>query len=277
MICPTELKRNYKETRVIPFIGAGISQSVKWGPEGNEKKGPSWKELVDQAIKFLGFEQPELARIRGTDLQILEYYKHMRSDQIAELTNWLLQNMNPPDANLLRSPIHSELVKLENCPIFYTTNYDDFLERAFNLHSKTNTVIATEKQMGGKRETCEIIKFHGDWNHPDKIVLTESDYENRLSFDTAMDHRLKSDLLGHVLLFLGYSFRDPNVSYLFRLFIDRFKNESGSLKGKRAYIAVPDPSAFEIDLFKKREIEVISIRSIEMENDICELLNEIRG
>lgn len=159
MTCPPDLKRKYKVKRVIPFIGAGVSQSVRWGLEGKEIKGPSWKELVDQAINFLGFEKPELARVRGTDPQILEYYKLMRSDQIAELTNWLMQNMNPPNSNLLDSPIHSELAKLENCATFYTTNFDDFLERAFNLHHKKIRLSLQKNKWEESANLAKLLNF----------------------------------------------------------------------------------------------------------------------
>jgi len=130
--------------------------------------------------------------------------------------------------------------------------------------------------MGKTRRGCEIIKFHGDLNHPDQIVLTESDYENRLRLLTAMDHRLRADLLGRVVLFIGYSFRDPNVSYLFRLFTDDFWEKPGSLPGNRAFIAVPDPSDFELELFQARRIQVIPIRGAMMTEDIADLLREMR-
>src|SRR5207302_1683263 len=130
--------------------------------------------------------------------------------------------MDAPDEDLKKSPIHRELAALTKCPLFYTTNFDNFLERSFNLHGRDPATIVLESQMGGPRRACEIIKFHGDLDHPDQIVLTESDFEKRLSLSTALDQRLRADLLGRVILFIGYSFRDPNVSYLFRLFTDHF-------------------------------------------------------
>ena len=276
--CPTELRDRYHESRVIPFIGAGVSMSVEWeDPTGNTTRGPSWSELVEKATKLLGFQNPELARVRGTDLQILEYFKLKHSEQTAKLMNWLSGLMNPPDDALTKSPMHLELISLEKCRLFYTTNFDNFLERSFILGKRDHTVVAVESQMGGSQADCEIMKFHGDLDHPDQIVLTESDYENRLSMSTSMDYRLRADLLGRVLLFLGYSFRDPNVSYLFRLFTDEFRDKQGGLHGTRAYIAVPDPSDFEIQLFAARHIKVIPISSVRMTEDTVALLKEMRS
>lgn len=258
-------------------MGAGASMSVQWDKNGAKTRGPSWAQLVEQATTLLGFEKPDLARVRGTDLQILEYFKRKHAGQTAKLTNWLSKLMDPPDKDLEASSIHRELARLEKCNLFYTTNFDNFLERAFQLHNRTHKVVAVEAQMGGGYADCLIIKFHGDLDHPDQIVLTESDYEKRISLTTAMDHRLRADLLGHVILFLGYSFRDPNVSYLFRLFTDSFWDKPGSLPGQRAFIVVPDPSDFELELFAARRIQVIPVREDQQTEDITILLKEMRG
>jgi len=185
---------------------------------------------------MLGFEDPELLRVRGTDLQILEYFQHQHHGQIAKLTNWLAVNMLPPPDALLTSPIHTALAAMDRCSLFYTTNYDSFIEQSFELHKRPRRVVAVEGHMASQDGCAEIVKFHGDFDNPDRMVLTESDYEERLSFTTAMDLRLWSDLLNRTILFIGYSFRNPNVSYLFRQVNDRFKDLPDSRSGRRAYI-----------------------------------------
>jgi SIR2-like domain len=107
------------------------------------------------------------------------------------------------------------------------------------------------------------------------MVLSESDYESRLSFATVEDQRLKADMLGRALLFLGYSFRDWNVSYLFRLMNEQFGKLPNAPTGRRAYITVADPYDFEHQLFEARNITVIPIRSSHMTEDIVTLLEEL--
>ena len=104
MTCPQDLRRRYHEGRVIPFIGAGASMSLHWVVDGEQRRGPSWGEMVNQATTLLGFEDPDLARVRGTDLQILEYFKLKYGGQMAKLTNWLSRLMNPPDDALTGYP-----------------------------------------------------------------------------------------------------------------------------------------------------------------------------
>ncbi len=240
------------------------------------KTGPNWTELVDEAARIMGFSEPELLRARGTDLQILEYFRII-SRGFTPLTIWLHSNMNPPSQALLSSSIHTELALLNKCNLFYTTNYDNFIERSFQLNEREFRVVAMEQDMGFQTDIAEIIKFHGDMNHPETMVLSESDYETRLKLDSPMDYRLSADVLGRVILFLGYSFRDWNVSYLFRLVNEKFQNSPLPGTGRRAYIVVPDPSNFEIELFRARNIDVIPIRGGSMEEDITNILRELRG
>jgi hypothetical protein len=60
--------------------------SVSWA--GGLKRGPSWEAMVDQAARLLGCNDGNLLRLRGNDLQILEFFK-ITNHELAPLTNWL--------------------------------------------------------------------------------------------------------------------------------------------------------------------------------------------
>jgi hypothetical protein len=276
MSAPLELRSLYRDGRLLPFVGAGVSASVEWAADGGISRGPSWEEIVNRAATELGFQVPQLIRARGTDLQILEYFK-LKFSGHTRLTNWLLKSMNPPDEAIRKSPIHNELAQMRACCIVYTTNFDDFIERSFGLHGRKYQAVAIEEHMRSASDATEVIKFHGDWNHPDRMVLTESDYERRMAFSEPMDLRLWSDLLNRSVLFLGYSFRDPNVAYLFRQVKERFERLPNTSSGRRAYIVVQDPSQFERRLFQERNIEVIPIDGKGRTEAVAEILNDIRS
>jgi hypothetical protein len=225
----------------------------------------------------LGFEMPDLLRVRGTPLQILEYFR-IRKHGHAELTNWITGHMNAPDDAIRDSIVHGQLASMGNkCRVFYTTNYDNFLERSFELHGRKARKVAIEPHFAAPNDHCEIVKFHGDWDHPETMVLSESDYEKRLSLQTPMDWRLLSDLLNRAVLFLGYSFNDPNVSYIFSLVNRMFERLPDSLNGRRAYIIVAQPSEFEVALFAARNIEVIPVDRANISGDIAELLGWLQS
>jgi SIR2-like domain len=276
MSAPLELRTLYRDGRLLPFVGAGVSASVEWEEGSIIKRGPSWTELVDHAASELGFQPADLIKARGTDLQILEYFKLHFSGH-TRLTNWLLLNMRPPDEAICKSPIHNQLAQMDRCKIIYTTNFDDFIERSLALNGRQYKAVAIEAHMRPDPNSTEVIKFHGDWDHPDRMVLTESDYERRMEFKEAMDLRLWSDLLNRSVLFLGYSFRDPNVAYLFRQVKERFKGLPNTATGRRAYILIQDPSQFERRLFQERNIEVVAIESSGRTEAVAELLNDIRS
>ena len=271
-----EIRSLYRDGRLVPFIGAGLSMAVTWTVGGGGlRRGLSWGEMVDQATRMLGFEDPALVRVRGTDLQILEYFSLCRGGMTA-LTNWMFKETSAPDDALRASPVHKELAALDRCHLYYTTNYDDYLERSLQLCGRPAAVVAGERDMGMARDGCEVVKFHGDFNNPAAMVCSESDYEHRLSLSTPMDRRLVSDLLGRALLFLGYSFRDPNVAYLFRRVTEQLGALPNTSSGRRAYIVVEEPSDFERRLFSARNIEVVPVSERTREADIADLLREIR-
>ncbi len=176
-----------------------------------------------------------------------------------------------------------ELAAMTNCRLFYTTNFDGLLEKGLVLHGRQVAVIATEEEIAVAIERdaredaiCQVVKFHGDLEHPDAMVVSEADYRRRLALETTMDDRLKADLLGRVVLFIGYSFRDWNVSYLFHVLTTLHGNAPDSATGRRGYIFVADPSDFEIRLFASREIEVLGVRSgAHMATDIAGILRQI--
>lgn len=270
-----ELKRHYQNGNLLPFVGAGVSVSVEWEDGDRTRRGLSWDKFVDQAADQLGF-RPELLRMRGDSLQILEYYRIRRSG-LGSLINWLMTEMRAPDDALLASSVHAELAQMQECSVFYTTNYDDYLERAFQLHGRAVKRIALEDHMGSARGATEVVKFHGDFDWPDKMVVSESDYLERLAFNSPMDWKLRSDLLGRAVLFLGYSFRDSNVAYLFHRVNELFERLPLSGSGRRAFIVIPDPSDFEESLFQRRNIEVIPVSRQSMSDDIAEILQELRS
>lgn len=277
MDCPPELKRRYQEGRLIPFIGAGISMSVQWESNGVQRAGPSWKELVDYAATELGFTSADLARMRATDLQILEYYKLKNHENLAPFRNWLVTRLQAPDEALLESAIHTSLAQLTNTDTFYTTNFDDFLERSLRLNGRPCKSVVVEANMQRQSGITNVVKFHGDLNNPEEMVISETQYEQRLRLANVLDHRFRADILANALLFVGYSFRDPNVSYLFTLFANELGRLPDSDSGMRAYITAADPSDMEKRLFRARNMEVVPIRTSEMSGDIAALLNELRA
>lgn len=272
--CPADLKELYRQGRVMPFVGAGASMSVSWKVGNETIRGPSWAEMVNEACRQLGYDDPDLLRYRGTDLQILEYFEEKKGN-FAPLTNWLVRRFDIAEDVVKSSQVHTALWQMQRCTKYYTTNYDDLLERSLSLAGRSVKVIAGERDMGANGHGTEVVKFHGDFNSPDQMVFSEGHYYKRMRLDGPLDLKLRSDLLGRVALFIGYSFRDLNVGYLFDVINAMFKSLPHSATGRRAYIIAHNPSDFEYTLFRKRNIEIIPTFGDDRAAGLVNMINDI--
>jgi hypothetical protein len=109
------------------------------------------------------------------------------------------------------------------------------------------------------------------------MVVSESQYMERMRLESPMDFKLRADILGRAVLFIGYSFRDPNVNYIFHIVNRLFANLPHSASGRRAYIILPEPSEFERRLFNERNIDVIPVGAHDITNNIAAIIREMRS
>jgi hypothetical protein len=123
---------------------------------------------------------------------------------------------------------------------------------------------------------CEVIKFHGTLSQQETIVLTESEYFSRMELEEAVDQRLRSDLLSNSFLFIGYSFSDPNIRYIWYKIHKLLHNQNrqGS-KIRPSYLISFGYNPIQNELLSKRNIKVISFDPSNKEETIGELLNEL--
>lgn len=192
-----------RDGKLIPFIGAGLSMQFKL---------PSWSKLIDIIAKQLGYE-PEVFKLSGNDYQLAEYYVATKGG-IGPLRSEMDRLFNPSDKVIRSSRAHKALVEMKP-PIIYTTNYDRIIERAFQLHKvRCHTISSIDDIATAPSKVTHIVKFHGTFDNDSSLVLTESSYFDRLEFESALDIKLRSDMLGKCLLFIGYSLNDINIRYM---------------------------------------------------------------
>jgi hypothetical protein len=90
----------------------------------------------------------------------LEYFRIVKGGNLAELTNWLShQFSSAKDVDITSSPLHAELSLLSQCNLYYTTNYDDFIERALKCSGRRPHVITSEHTINHDRSAVEVVKF----------------------------------------------------------------------------------------------------------------------
>ncbi len=193
-----------KRRHAILFVGAGVSMAVGL---------PSWQNFVDHLLKELDLS-PDVIDGMNDGYQMLAEFYRLKQGGMGPLRSWLDRNWKVAADRVAESKLHKLIVELD-FPTIYTTNYDRNLETAFEVHKKHYAKIANAKQMADAADgVTHIVKYHGDFDDDASLVLTETDFLNRLSFDSPLDIKFRADALARTILFIGYSMSDPNIRLL---------------------------------------------------------------
>jgi hypothetical protein len=193
-----------RERRAILFVGAGLSMTVGL---------PSWRQLIEHMGEELGLDPAWFLSADNNYQTLAEYYR-LQKGSIGPLRSWMDRNWSVSEEKVRASRVH-EIVVLLEFPIIYTTNYDANLETAFQVHRREYVKIANTRDIAkANNSVTQIVKYHGDFEDDQSLVIAETDYLNRLSFSSPLDIKLWADALGRTLLFIGYSMSDLNIRLL---------------------------------------------------------------
>jgi hypothetical protein len=236
------LPRAVASRQLILFAGGGISQSLGL---------PSFRELIRHISDEMGFASEAIDTL---DYPVIAEAYQVRHAQLGAVRSWMDQIMHPAGIDIRTSEVHNLIVDLE-FPIIYTTNYDRWIERAFKARNKPFRKVTNIADLtAADRSATEIIKFHGDFDDDDSLVLTESGYFGRMMFDTPLDIRLRSDSLGRPLLFLGYSLHDLNTRYLLFRLQELWKTSPHADQRPKSYIVMTENSEAQEIVLRSRGI-----------------------
>lgn len=180
------------------FAGAGLSVASGY---------VNWAELMREIAAELGLDVD-----RETNLvAIAQYHLNERRNR-SRINQKIIDEFSQGHA---LNENHKILARL---PIdtFWTTNYDRMIETALEESGKIvdikSTVEHLKKTRRGKHAT--LYKMHGDVGDADKAVLTKDDYEGYFRDHEPFVTALTGDLVSKTMLFIGFSFTDPNIDYV---------------------------------------------------------------
>lgn len=219
------------------FVGAGVSANLGL---------PDWSELIGHVAVELGYD-PRIFSTYGSPLALAEYYKR-KTGALGPLRSWMDREWHKPGTDVSASEIH-ELITRGNFPRIYTTNYDRWLEFAHDAfrvpYDKIASVADLTSLTEGRRQ---IVKFHGDFDEDESLVLDETSYFRRLNFDSPLDIKLMNDLMGRSVLFIGYSLTDINMRLLFYRLTEMWNRSALSSARPKSYLFAsrPNPVAQEV-------------------------------
>ena len=263
-----QLAKLITEKKVMLFVGAGISASVKL---------PTWGRLIEQLGAKKGFDK-DLFQCYGDNMLLAEY-ADLDGNVYEELkNNFDIQNNTELCERLGKSEIYQKIYELD-FPVIYTTNYDHLIEEYYKQKGKREyTVIKNIEDMSRlKTGQTRIMKFHGDLEDEQSIVLSESQYFKRMDFQNFMDIQLQADMLQYKILFLGYSLSDINIKLLLYLARKRahINEKSESQQEFNAYIFTATPNQVQKDVFAKNRIASLSGDMADKEKGTLEFLKQL--
>jgi len=243
----SDLAAATKAGRTILFAGAGLSMSVGL---------PSWQELIDYMRGEL--DLPDDGGKSGVTYQTLAEYYRLRQGSIGPLRSWMDRTWSVSEAKVRRSKIHDLIVALD-FPIIYTTNYDNNLEVAYKLHKRDFIKITNVRDLTRASEgQPQIVKFHGDFSDDRSLVLTETDYFDRLEFDSPLDIKFRSDTLGRTLLFIGYSMSDLNIRLLLHRLWKTWRTSGREKDRPRSFLFAHRPNPVQTAVLEQWGITVLT-------------------
>jgi|LGOV01.1.fsa_nt_gb hypothetical protein len=260
---PKNLVYMAKRRLLIPFIGAGFSANCEF---------PSWKELVERLLTKFHIEHRDILS-KHDFLRVAEYIVLKNGGNIGPVRYELQRLLNDENVDISKSDPHLLLVSL-NAPILYSTNWDNLIEKAYEHAGREycKIVILRDLLQAGQTQATQIIKFHGSFEHEETLVLTESHYFQRLELESSLDIKFRSDLLGRSVLFMGYSFTDFNIRYLwFKL--QKLMKDIELREVPKSYILLLEHDDVAEELFSRIGIESIVLEDFDGASPVEKLCN----
>jgi phosphoserine phosphatase/NAD-dependent SIR2 family protein deacetylase len=242
------LARLLNNDQLVLFVGAGIShQAIPCA--GGMGRLPLWRDLAIEVATTCG-EKAESYEYNFLDLFDAINANLSRAALEDAVREALPEKLYEP------SRVHSQLAKLP-WHLIYTTNYDDLLARALDTDEPIDD---EEKYEWFSREAARrprLIHLHGTLRN--LKTLTGSDYGGWAEKNPIACNKLQEVLLSKTILFVGYSFSDPNLKFGLLPWI---KAVTGA-RGRRYYAWMWQPNLEQIKLLDR----IYSVEAIPIKND----------
>lgn len=204
MNIPHEIYEAIRNNRLVVFAGSGLSSKFHL---------PSWKKLTVDVITDINEKKfndllPLLESGLFTSIEILDKIQ----SEHTKVRSYIKENFKiDRNQDFL---LHKKILEVTDAII--TTNYDNAFEEACSnsiIPSKsTSNFNISEINKSGKPY---IFKLHGCYTEPDNCIIFSEDYRRIYEGDTSSKEKLKSIFIDKTIVFVGFSFSDPDINMIF--------------------------------------------------------------
>ena len=241
-IIPQPLRDSIIHNRCLPIVGSGFSKNADI-PKG--QRMCDWGELG----RSFAEEMPTYEY--SSTIDAVSAYEHAfsRPIMVEKMKSILLSGIVKPGTT------HEAFCQLQ-FDIVCTTNFDHLLEEGYQKIARPCCSIISESQLSitPRKDELTLLKFHGDIDHPDKMVVTEEDYDKFLEGNPMMATYLSNLLITRTPLFIGYSLDDDDFRQIWQI----VKNRLGNMI-RQAYVIKVNCSETERMRYERRGVKVVNI------------------
>jgi hypothetical protein len=245
---PAPLLEDISNNNCVPIIGAGFSMNAILPPNSEMS---TWSKLGD----YFAGQMPGYTYSSALDAISTYVHEYSRTKTIEHLKKRLhIGHARPGKSHLSFANLPFDVV--------ITTNYDFLLEKAYESVGKSYIPVVEEEQLSSsykkfpmKNYETLIIKIHGDFHHPTRMVITEEDYDLFVDKNPLMCTYIANLLITRTPLFIGYSMEDPDFRGIWQIIISRL----GKLR-RNGYTLRLKSSNSDVNRFARRGVKVIDIK-----------------
>ena len=242
-----QIKKASESNQLVVFIGAGMSNNFGF---------PAWNGLVRQMYEALTGKAPKKGKIFSSD-ELLRIPQALRSKDRIAYERILKECFGMHRVNNPENVILDEVMKLKPKHII-TTNFDTLIEKYLQDKEEALHKKHSAKEGYAKLVKCQVpyhympvirdgdmvsadanhllLKIHGDVQNMDSLVLCEDDYLEYSESHILMENFIKSLLINHTFLFVGYGVGDSNLKLIMKWVDNIVSRQKGDNAKRKKHI-----------------------------------------
>lgn len=247
----SRIKEAISNNNLVIFVGSGLSLKFNL---------PSWTKLVEEVIKKVNKKEYNvlLPVLEVGVMEPIEVLEKIKGEHIF-IKKYIQENfiVKTGDINT-----HRKIIELTTGQVI-TTNYDNAFEKASNgsITPSIHTDSFNISQIN-KNNKPYIFKLHGSYSEPSNCIIFKEDYKKLYETNSGAIAKLKTIFAEKTILFLGFSFSDPDINLIFNNLDKTFENNN------KHFIITKEPKDFNKFNFLNT-IEISDFGEIDAFIDTC--------
>lgn len=246
-----ELAEHIQKKELVLFVGSGLSTELGY-PTGRELA----KKIADHfKIEYVGEDLPTIIE------RILS--KRQRGDVIKFIRSEL-------EKSRVRESKSYKMIVDFNLDEVFTTNWDNSIETEMKTRfPNVEKIVIDGHLLFAGMKTPLIYKIHGDFDHPDMLVITNGDSVTIEKTRPAIINAFKDKLFRKHFLFVGYGMDDLDFQTIFNV-IKEMQNKVPL----SSYATIVGMDEEKIEILRKKGIIPLPVKGDILINSLHEELKK---